>query len=505
LTNSKPSELHGAVLLGDKRPRIISVPLSTSTATAYEAIDLAAQAGLHLDEWQQLALIDAMGEQPDGLWTALEVAIILSRQNGKGGLIEARQLAGLFLLDEELQIYTAHQFGTARNAMRRIVKLIQNTPHLNKRLARNGIRYSHTEEGIELKNGNRLLFMARGEAGRGFSCDCLYLDEAMILSAEPVAALLPTLSARTNPQIWYLGSAGIGEKSEQLGRLHKRGHAGGDPGLCYLEWSADLCTDECGRGCRKHDRRDDPRTWARANPALGIRITPQFVEREMNAMKAQKFNQERLGVGDYPADDELWALFPEEIWRSFMDASSAPVGRLALSADISPERTSGAIAIAGRRLDDLLHGEIVDHHSTGVGWMVDRIVELVVEHEICVIVIDAAGPAGTLIAPLTAKLADRQLNVPIKCPTLRDVGIAYSALVTSLTDTKDLRYLDQAALNTAVAGATTRLVGVVKALARKNATTDIAPLVAFVNALWGFDNFGHLVPEETVIEGDLMA
>ena len=37
--------------------------------------------------------------------------------------------------------------------------------------------------------------------------DCLILDEAMFLPEFGYGALLPTLSAWTNPQVWYTGSA----------------------------------------------------------------------------------------------------------------------------------------------------------------------------------------------------------------------------------------------------------------------------------------------------------
>jgi hypothetical protein len=491
-------------LIGHQRPRICTVPLASSTAGP-EVIELARRAGLRLDDWQQFLINEGLGEDDNGLWAALEVAIILSRQNGKGSVIEARQLAGLFLFDEELQIYTAHEFKTARNQMRRILQLIESTPSLKRQLK--AVRYSHSEEGIELKNGQRLLFMARTEgSGRGFSADCVYLDEAMILNAEVMSALLPTLSARPNPQIWYFGSAGIGLRSEQLGLVRARGVAGGDPGLAFFEWSAELCTDECPKNCRKHDNPNDVRTVAKANPALGIRISPDFVEKERRAMKPEKFRIERLGVGEYPVSTEGWELVDEATWRKYIDVESEVLDPVALCADISPERTSGALAIGGRRADGLLHGEVVDYRATGTGWMVGRMVQICREQKVCAVVIDAGSPAGTLIARLRRKLDDADLkHIEIVTPGVRDVAQAYGSLITSLTDTGDLRFLDQAALNSAMAGAQTRDVGALKLLSRKNPTVDISPLVAFTNAIWGFEHYGHIQPVERVIEGDLMA
>jgi phage terminase large subunit-like protein len=47
-------------------------------------------AGLELDPWQQFVIHNALGERPDGKWAAFEVGVEVPRQNGKGGLLEAR-------------------------------------------------------------------------------------------------------------------------------------------------------------------------------------------------------------------------------------------------------------------------------------------------------------------------------------------------------------------------------------------------------------------------------
>src|SRR5262245_51350047 len=63
-----------------------------------EAVDLAASAGLVLDAWQAQVLEDALGERvPGEKWSSMEVGVIVPRQNGKGSILEARELAGLFL------------------------------------------------------------------------------------------------------------------------------------------------------------------------------------------------------------------------------------------------------------------------------------------------------------------------------------------------------------------------------------------------------------------------
>ena len=89
------------MLLGNQRPRVSSIP-EYSSSTGDEAIELAAMAGLVLDDWQQWILRHSLGETSDGKWAAREVGLMVSRQNGKGALLEARELAGLFILEEEL-------------------------------------------------------------------------------------------------------------------------------------------------------------------------------------------------------------------------------------------------------------------------------------------------------------------------------------------------------------------------------------------------------------------
>jgi hypothetical protein len=96
-------------LLGAQRPRHLSLPPRVTTAGP-EATELAARAGLILDPWQSFILDGALGELAGGTWAAYEVAVIVSRQSGKGSILEARELAGLFLFGEELILHSAHEF-----------------------------------------------------------------------------------------------------------------------------------------------------------------------------------------------------------------------------------------------------------------------------------------------------------------------------------------------------------------------------------------------------------
>ena len=251
-------------------PRLQLAP-PVQTSAGKEAIDFAAKAGLILDPWQCYCLDLSLGEGDGGKWASFEVCLICGRQNGKNSILEARQLAGLFLFGEELIIHTAHQFKTARRSFRRLLRLIEQTPELDRRVAK--VSRSHGEEGIELKNGHELQFLARsGQSARGFSGDLLIYDEAMFLISEDVGASLPLLSARTlatdgGPQVWYTASAGM-MHSTQLARVRRRGIAGTDDALTFLEYSIDPHTPRCDPSCSKHDTPFTPESYLKANPAL---------------------------------------------------------------------------------------------------------------------------------------------------------------------------------------------------------------------------------------------
>jgi phage terminase large subunit-like protein len=202
-------------------PRFRYVPTFASSL-GQDAIDLAEFAGLSLDGWQRDVLIGAMGR--NRRWSAMEVALIVPRQNGKGAILEARQLAGLYLIDsDELQTHTAHRFDTCLDHFRRIRGLIEGNDTLLAKVR--SIRDSNGKESIELKDGSRLAFKARSKgSGRGFSGDAVYFDEAFWL--QDLGSLVPSLSARVDPQIWYTSSAPLPRsESDRLREIIRRGRS----------------------------------------------------------------------------------------------------------------------------------------------------------------------------------------------------------------------------------------------------------------------------------------
>lgn len=472
-------------IYGNQYPRIFTVPGLALSSAGQEAVDLAARAGLKLDPWQQFVLDQGMGERADGNWASPEVCVNVPRQNGKGGIIEARELWGLFIGGERLILHSAHEFKTAKNAYKRIENLIRGCPDLHKRVKI--YRKTVGDEAIELHSGQELRFIARsGGSGRGFTADCIVLDEDMILGDDAMGALAPTLAAVANPQTWYLGSAGIGHQSVQLGRLRRRATGAmesgvPDPTLAYFEWSINGHRDECGQGCTEHDDVADPASVLKSNPAIGYRLTLEKCANERLTLGDTLFGRERLGEGDYPSDTaDTWQVIGEEVWRALAAAESAPEGHVVFAIDMTPERSHAAIAVAGRWRGGV-HVEVVDHRP-GTGWIKQRAKELHKKWGPRCWVIDPGGPAASLIPDLEDE--EDGLGVEVVKPKARDVASACGQFYDAVTE-QTLSHLDQAPMATALAGAQKRPLGDAWAWARRGVNVDISPLVASTLAKWG--------------------
>jgi hypothetical protein len=188
------------------RPAHLWVPDRVSSAGA-DVVDLAATYGRFFDPEQALVMDALMSEGADGNWAALEAAVICSRQNLKTFALECLVLAKLYLFGDRLVIWSAHLFDTAQESFRNLDEIVTNYDHLRKRVK--VISRANGDEGIELTTGQRIKFKARSKSGgRGLTGDTVILDEAFALQSGHMGALMPTLSARPNPQILYGSSAG---------------------------------------------------------------------------------------------------------------------------------------------------------------------------------------------------------------------------------------------------------------------------------------------------------
>lgn len=385
------------VVVGSQFPRLDVTPLHVTTR-GDDAVDLAAVAGLMLDPWQEYVLRGACATDDLGKWAAKNVGLIVPRQNGKGSVLEARELAGLFLFGENI-VHTAHLFGTAAEHQRRMESLIRGCDYLaeimegyrgDPRGKMSGIKTGNSEMSFTVAPGagrpeTRMLFKARSKDSiRGYTFDMLAFDEAYNLPGEVEAAARPALSAKTmkgNPQVWYTSSAGFPD-SDVLARVRDRAMSG-DPGdLAFYEWSAPDGADPA-----------DPAMWAMANPALGHRISPEWVADERRTMGAEEFNRERLGIWSKVGGE---SAIPADFWEQCRDEDSEAGLDVAFGVDVTPLADVTSIASASWRDDGTAHIEIVNHEG-GTGWVPGRVTELQNAWSPVTVAYAAGGQAGRVL------------------------------------------------------------------------------------------------------------
>ncbi|MEU1736473.1 hypothetical protein [Streptosporangium sp. NPDC020145] len=458
--------------------------------------------------WQRWLLIHALELRPDGRFRFRTVLVLVARQNGKTTIVEVKNLWKMFVLSVPLVVGTAQDLDTAEESWDKAVEIVEGTPELAAELL--AVDRTNGKKSLRLANGSRWKIKAASRrGGRGLSGDDVNLDELREHQTwDAWGAVTKTTMARPNPQVWAYSNAGD-DKSIVLNELLTTGRLVAadpalDPTMGLFEWSApDEVKCTCGRPGNKHTatcRLRDRAAWAQANPSLGYTISEEAIASALATDPEAIFRTEVLCQRVESLIPE-WAVIPQDPWTSIADPASRLVDPVAFALDATPDRSMGAIGVVGRRADGLDHAEVVDHRP-GTGWMVARMLELVERWRPCAVVVDGAGPAGSLIAPLEAA------GVEVVKPSAREYAQAcvslYDAVVPPANATEDwrstLRHLDQAPLNAALAGATKRDLADLWAWARRGASVDISPLVGITLARWGHATRAHLVADYDVLD-----
>jgi hypothetical protein len=245
-----------AQLYGHERPRI--APPVPARSGAKRFAELSAELGLELRPWQKTVARYLTAEGPDGRWLFRELALIVSRQNGKTAillpLIVQRLLAGQRIM------HTAQNRDLPREVFYLVADIMWSRysdlfPERNGRPTKP--RYANGQEEIRLTNGGIYSIVAPTRGGaRGPSRDLVIVDELREMEDNDfIAAAKPTLTASPKPQMVYMSNAGT-ETSVVLNALKKRGSE--DPAIAYLEWSA-----------APERPADDVKGWLESNPSYG--------------------------------------------------------------------------------------------------------------------------------------------------------------------------------------------------------------------------------------------
>jgi hypothetical protein len=438
---------------------------------------VAEQLGTPFMPWQRQVADVAMEVDPaTGRLAYREVVLTTPRQSGKTTLELAAMVHRCRTWPRSRVLYSAQDRIHARLKWEDDhVAALERSPFAGEFK----VRYQRGDEAIRWANGSRHGITAPGEkAGHSDVLDLAVADEAWGLEDSKLEqGLSPTMVTRPQPQLWVVSTAGTHRSAYLRGKVdagRARAAAGGPGAVCYFEWSAVEGSDP-----------GDPATWWSCMPALGHTVTEPTIAHEFERLDLADFCRAYLNwwPGAIPAD---WQVVAESDWLALADPSSAAVDPVAFAADVTPDRSAAAIAVAGVRPDGLGHVEVVDHRP-GTGWIVGRLAELAARWDPCAIVVDDTGPAGSLVPPLEAA------GLEVVRPTTRARAGADSGFYDAVVE-GSLRYRPGPhgpALVAAVAGAAKRPLGDSWAWARRGLSVDISPLVAVSLARWGHATRAH--------------
>jgi hypothetical protein len=470
-------------VLGAQRPRLSNLPARVASL-GDQATSFASSLGIELDDWQQWVLCEALGEKPDGKWSALTVGLCVGRQNGKNEVLLVRELFGLLVLGERGILHTAHLHKAVSTQFRRIKAVFESTPELKSRLR--AANSSVGQQFIELTTGQRIEFATRqgSKTGRSLTLDLIVHDESMYISDTSMGAVMPTMAAQSlhgNIQTWFTGSAPDADEPDHDGvpfaRIRDTALKGSE-NIFWAEWSVE---------CEDRDRVPaewlvDPVKIGEANPSLGIRMSVPWAIAESQQLSRRDYLRERFGITAWPdPSDEAGRVISREQWDALacQDESQRIIGPRTFALDANVDNTRGSIAVAGRRPDGATHVTIVEHRPFAT-WMVDRCGELSREIPGSEFVLDVRGP----LAHLKDALEDAGLRlVEIDMAEYAEACVGFVGGVEKAR----IRYpFPQPELSEAIADARKQPMGDRwKWSRRKSSSGDVSPLVAASLAVWG--------------------
>ena len=383
-----------------------------------------------------------------------EVIVTVPRQSGKTTLILALEIHRAIKWGSPQKI--AYTMQNATEAKKKILN--DQVPMMERSAVWSAVKKVYRaqgSEGVIFQTGSRLDIVASKESsGHGLTIDLAVIDEAFAdYDDRREQMMIPAMSTRPAAQLLVISTAGH-EGSTYLKRKVDAGRSavtdGQSQGVAYFEWSAD---DEADI--------DDPATWRTCMPALGHTVAESIIKHARQTMTEGEFRRAFLNQWTISED----RVIPASLWNGVCSDDVAPDGRMVIGLDVNPERSAAAIAIA----DEKGRVELVDHRQ-GIGWVIERVVELSKKFEIPV-ALDSYGPAGSLVAELESQF------VKVHSHTAREMAHACGVFYDAVADSK-IQIRRHAALDIAAAAARKRQMSDVWIWGRRDAQEDVSPLIA---------------------------
>lgn len=455
--------------------------------------EMGAKLGYEFHEWQTL-LSDVSGqlsERPDIIpgqstkkFNAQHVGCMVGRQSGKTAwavtriasqcmLPERRDIAdlvGLHKIAPQHVIYTAQSRLNATEKWREHCEIMLNSWLVEYIY---NVRKQIGSECLTFTNGSTYEPVTPNRTGgRGKSTDLVIVDEALAHLLWLLSVLRPTMAQRHSApgclgaQFVVISNAG-NDDSEMLNHLQDLGHEAvrdGNDKRVWLEWSMEPGADPL-----------DPQTWINTMPTLNQPngISMDFLREELETMRLEDFMREYLCVRVARSEAQL---IPMDNWMELYRNDVVVSDQGIIAVDVSPGRQRASI-VACSSVDGYLPIEVIRSRE-GLEWVVDAVDEITNRWS-CSVVIDAGGPAGSMVPVLQARGIE---VIPIAA---REVAHA-AAHFYDCVRAKRVTHLNDYRLNDAVKGVTKRPVGERWAFDR-NGNVDITPLVAASFAVWAVE------------------
>ena len=419
------------------------------------AYEFGSSFGITLDPWQRAVMDDWLAVDDDGKWICSTCGLSVPRQNGKTALVKVRVMLGIFSLGETI-LFTCHEVRTSRQVFDSLADILNPNGEFPELAAQvqyikrsNGyeeIKVADWHDGEEWHRGGKLLFSARSKgASRGFTADVVVADEAMFMTDDEVAALVPTMASALGGDMQFI-MLGTPPTPTDRGTVFKATRAAaiaGEKGVSWNEWGADEIGDI-------HD-------WTRIeryNPSLGTRLMRKAVESELSVMSPDTFARERLGWWSKTSQTAETVLGAAD-WQSCKTENPSRDGIVVYAVKFSPDGSVGSMAACHRPDEGAPFVYVVESRSMGggLGWFVDALSQNA--DKAAQIVVDGQSNAQALTERLLAA------GVPSKeiiRPRTSDVIAANSLLANAVRERRITHY-GQPALDASATMTVKRSIG----------------------------------------------
>jgi phage terminase large subunit-like protein len=399
----------------------------------------------------------------------------IPRQVGKTFLVGMIVIALCVIFPGFTALWTAHRIRTASmtfTSLQAMVRKKKIWPHVD------AIRTANGEQEIRFKNGSIIMFGAREQGfGRGFDkVDAEIFDEAQILTEKALEDMVPAANQSTQEAgalLFFMGTPPRPtDPGEEFSNRRSKAMSGKSKDMVYVELAADPDADP-----------DDRVQWAKANPSFPHRTPVESMERmRENLTDDDSFKREALGIWD--AEDSA-RVIDEESWNAVADPASMAIERLSLAIDVPPSRSVASVALAGLRADGRWHVELDDSRK-GVDWVIPWVVSRASKNRLHAVVVDEMSG---LVEERRGKhyLIGTDVVVTLAAAEGRHMSIACAKFYDCVID-GSVVHTDQPQVNVALSLARKRPLAGGWAWNRKDAASDITPIVAETLALWGAQN-----------------